>query len=292
MKKNTVVFAILALITVHCFADSIKWGMTLESFEKSFKTDLKYETDSYSIVYLPANSSYKNIFDEYLLFVNDVWNYNSRKRLVRRMQFTNYTVEECKQQIKKYLKYDKYTEEISLDFPLGEICSETDALQAFEEFPGVNSLPVVFITMENPSNYGAYYKDSNGYHLKSHYYGGLFEASKGDGDGYDHCTGLFLENGVNIIVLSDGYADYIGRVIDRRNIEKSFADRVEQIRLENIQKKEIEGPFGTYFGMKKSDLSLICKENSNITKDDTDIRTLDEKIRNYQEYYTVFFKCR
>ena len=61
---------------------------------------------------------------------------------------------------------------------------------------------------------------------------------------------------------------------------------IDQVKLSRLQER-IAGSFGTFWGMNKDDLYLICKKDSQLSKDLTDIRTLNEKL-NYSDYYTVF----
>ena len=111
MKKQISLLLISLLIT-SCVSsrwgsDSLRWGMDLESFERTYITKEKIETDLYSIIYLPKNSIYKNEFDEYLLFANDIWlssdssSFKHKKRLIRSLQVTDFTLAECKEKIKE-----------------------------------------------------------------------------------------------------------------------------------------------------------------------------------------------
>ncbi len=302
MKKQISLLLISLLIT-SCVSsrwgsDSLRWGMDLESFERTYITKEKIETDLYSIIYLPKNSVYKNEFDEYLLFANDIWLssdssfFKHKKRLIRRLQVIDFTLAECKEKIKKLNSFsEEYNQvEKEFEFPLKKLCNEDDAILGFEDFPSENSLPAIFLLLDQPYNYAIGYKDEK--YLKSHSYVGLFGAGVGHGGGSEYCTGIFFKNGKNFILSYDSnsnsffnvlysYADY-----SNSRYYQQFLVHIDQVKLSRLQER-IAGPFGTFWGMNKDDLYLICKKDSQLSKDLTDIRTLNEKL-NYSDYYTVF----
>lgn len=302
MKKQISLLLISLLIT-SCVSsrwgsDSLRWGMDLESFERTYITKEKIETDLYSIIYLPQNSVYKNEFDEYLLFANDIWLssdssfFKHKKRLIRRLQVIDFTLAECKEKIKKLNSFsEEYNQvEKEFEFPLKKLCNEDDAILGFEDFPSENSIPAIFLLLDQPYNYAIGYKDEK--YLKSHSYVGLFGAGVGHGGGSEYCTGIFFKNGKNFILSYDSnsnsffnvlysYADY-----SNSRYYQQFLVHIDQVKLSRLQER-IAGPFGTFWGMNKDDLYLICKKDSQLSKDLTDIRTLNEKL-NYSDYYTVF----
>lgn len=302
MKKQISLLLISLLIT-SCVSsrwgsDSLRWGMDLESFERTYITKEKIETDLYSIIYLPKNSVYKNEFDEYLLFANDIWLssdssfFKHKKRLIRRLQVIDFTLAECKEKIKKLNSFsEEYNQvEKEFEFPLKKLCNEDDAILGFEDFPSENSIPAIFLLLDQPYNYAIGYKDEK--YLKSHSYVGLFGAGVGHGGGSEYCTGIFFKNGKNFILSYDSnsnsffnvlysYADY-----SNSRYYQQFLVHIDQVKLARLQER-IAGPFGTFWGMNKDDLYLICKKDSQLSKDLTDIRTLNEKL-NYSDYYTVF----
>ena len=302
MKKQISLLLISLLIT-SCVSsrwgsDSLRWGMDLESFERTYITKEKIETDLYSIIYLPKNSVYKNEFDEYLLFANDIWLssdssfFKHKKRLIRRLQVIDFTLAECKEKIKKLNSFsEEYNQvEKEFEFPLKKLCNEDDAILGFEDFPSENSIPAIFLLLDQPYNYAIGYKDEK--YLKSHSYVGLFGAGVGHGGGSEYCTGIFFKNGKNFILSYDSnsnsffnvlysYADY-----SNSRYYQQFLVHIDQVKLSRLQER-IAGPFGTFWGMNKDDLYLICKKDSQLSKDLTDIRTLNEKL-NYSDYYTVF----
>ena len=302
MKKQISLLLISVLIT-SCVSsrwgsDSLRWGMDLESFERTYITKEKIETDLYSIIYLPKNSVYKNEFDEYLLFANDIWLssdssfFKHKKRLIRRLQVIDFTLAECKEKIKKLNSFsEEYNQvEKEFEFPLKKLCNEDDAILGFEDFPSENSIPAIFLLLDQPYNYAIGYKDEK--YLKSHSYVGLFGAGVGHGGGSEYCTGIFFKNGKNFILSYDSnsnsffnvlysYADY-----SNSRYYQQFLVHIDQVKLSRLQER-IAGPFGTFWGMNKDDLYLICKKDSQLSKDLTDIRTLNEKL-NYSDYYTVF----
>ena len=298
MKKQISLLLISLLIT-SCVSsrwgsDSLRWGMDLESFERTYITKEKIETDLYSIIYLPKNSVYKNEFDEYLLFANDIWLssdssfFKHKKRLIRRLQVIDFTLAECKEKIKKLNSFsEEYNQvEKEFEFPLKKLCSEDDAILGFEDFPSENSIPAIFLLLDQPYNYAIGYKDEK--YLKSHSYVGLFGAGVGHGGGSEYCTGIFFKNGKNFILSYDSnsnsffnvlysYADY-----SNSRYYQQFLVHIDQVKLSRLQER-IAGPFGTFWGMNKDDLYLICKKDSQLSKDLTDIRTLNEKL-NYSDY--------
>ena len=302
MKKQISLLLISLLIT-SCVSsrwgsDSLRWGMDLESFERTYITKEKIETDLYSIIYLPKNSVYKNEFDEYLLFANDIWLssdssfFKHKKRLIRRLQVIDFTLAECKEKIKKLNSFsEEYNQvEKEFEFPLKKLCNEDDAILGFEDFPSENSIPAIFLLLDQPYNYAIGYKDEK--YLKSHSYVGLFGAGVGHGGGSEYCTGIFFKNGKNFILSYDSnsnsffnvlysYADY-----SNSRYYQQFLVHIDQVKLSRLQER-IAGSFGTFWGMNKDDLYLICKKDSQLSKDLTDIRTLNEKL-NYSDYYTVF----
>lgn len=302
MKKQISLLLISLLIT-SCVSsrwgsDSLRWGMDLESFERTYITKEKIETDLYSIIYLPKNSVYKNEFDEYLLFANDIWLssdssfFKHKKRLIRRLQVIDFTLAECKEKIKKLNSFSKEYNQVEkeFEFPLKKLCNEDDAILGFEDFPSENSIPAIFLLLDQPYNYAIGYKDEK--YLKSHSYVGLFGAGVGHGGGSEYCTGIFFKNGKNFILSYDSnsnsffnvlysYADY-----SNSRYYQQFLVHIDQVKLSRLQER-IAGPFGTFWGMNKDDLYLICKKDSQLSKDLTDIRTLNEKL-NYSDYYTVF----
>ena len=302
MKKQISLLLISLLIT-SCVSSrwgsaSLRWGMDLESFERTYITKEKIETDLYSIIYLPKNSVYKNEFDEYLLFANDIWLssdssfFKHKKRLIRRLQVIDFTLAECKEKIKKLNSFsEEYNQvEKEFEFPLKKLCNEDDAILGFEDFPSENSIPAIFLLLDQPYNYAIGYKDEK--YLKSHSYVGLFGAGVGHGGGSEYCTGIFFKNGKNFILSYDSnsnsffnvlysYADY-----SNSRYYQQFLVHIDQVKLSRLQER-IAGPFGTFWGMNKDDLYLICKKDSQLSKDLTDIRTLNEKL-NYSDYYTVF----
>ena len=302
MKKQISLLLISLLIT-SCVSSrwgsaSLSWGMDLESFERTYITKEKIETDLYSIIYLPKNSVYKNEFDEYLLFANDIWLssdssfFKHKKRLIRRLQVIDFTLAECKEKIKKLNSFsEEYNQvEKEFEFPLKKLCNEDDAILGFEDFPSENSIPAIFLLLDQPYNYAIGYKDEK--YLKSHSYVGLFGAGVGHGGGSEYCTGIFFKNGKNFILSYDSnsnsffnvlysYADY-----SNSRYYQQFLVHIDQVKLSRLQER-IAGPFGTFWGMNKDDLYLICKKDSQLSKDLTDIRTLNEKL-NYSDYYTVF----
>lgn len=302
MKKQISLLLISLLIT-SCVSsrwgsDSLRWGMDLESFERTYITKEKIETDLYSIIYLPKNSVYKNEFDEYLLFANDIWLssdssfFKHKKRLIRRLQVIDFTLAECKEKIKKLNSFsEEYNQvEKEFEFPLKKLCNEDDAILGFEDFPSENSISAIFLLLDQPYNYAIGYKDEK--YLKSHSYVGLFGAGVGHGGGSEYCTGIFFKNGKNFILSYDSnsnsffnvlysYADY-----SNSRYYQQFLVHIDQVKLSRLQER-IAGPFGTFWGMNKDDLYLICKKDSQLSKDLTDIRTLNEKL-NYSDYYTVF----
>lgn len=291
MKRIIILLEIALVCLTNCFAASLSWGMTLESFEKKFKAEKKYETNYYSIVYLPQNSCYKNEFDEFLLFGKDI-SYSEddshKKRLIRRIQTADYSVDECKEKIKNLNSFSSnYDTEKELEFPLQPLCSEEDALLGFEdeEFPSEYSFPVIFALLERPYNYAIYdgYKSPK----KSHNY---------------YCMGLFLKNGENYIILDDGYADNFfyklqeyselyelyNRINPIDEFKRNFISHIDDVKLNNLQNNKIKGPFGTFFTMSKDDLYLICKKDSKLSGNVTDLSFLNDKIDNYTKYYSLF----
>lgn len=298
MKKKYFIFSVLFILTMQCFAASLSWGMKLSTFEKEFETEQKYETDFYSIIQLPKNSPYKNEFDEYLLFVNDIWvdDQKYEKRLVKRLQITELPIEECKKRIRKYHSFkEKYDIENNYDFPLQEFCPEEDAILSSEILLNENSLPVILMLQNRSYNYAIGYEETKSY-LKSHEYRGLFGiTSQPNGSGYDYCTGLFLKNGANYLILEDGYSGFFFRNLYEypeyseqiESMNKNYVIYINNIKLSTLNNVNKEGPFGTFFGMKNDDLPLICKENSKISKEFTDISLLNEKIDDYEKYYSL-----
>ncbi len=302
MKKNAYVFLLFILTTVNCFPASLNWGMTLKNFEKKFNTELKYETEKYSIVYLPKKSPYNNEFDEYLLFVNSACfepKWENEKMLIRRIIYTDYSIDKCKEKIKKTNWHDDgYARK--LKFPLDDLCLEKDAVQNSETFPSKNSFPVLLALLEKPYTYEIF-EQGNVTPKKER----LNCKFGGKDHGYYSCTGLFLEDGKNLIILDhdyfdvikkdeykykdaksdDGYTyrDAILKIIDVDTI-KSFLATVRNIKEQKLKNSDkIEGPFGTYFGMKENDLYLMCENNA---KPVDGASKLEDQIE-YSKYYTI-----
>lgn len=302
MKKQISLLLISLLIT-SCVSSrwgsaSLRWGMDLESFERTYITKEKIETDLYSIIYLPKNSVYKNEFDEYLLFANDIWLssdssfFKHKKRLIRRLQVIDFTLAECKEKIKKLNSFsEEYNQvEKEFEFPLKKLCSEDDAILGFEDFPSENSIPAIFLLLDQPYNYAIGYKNEK--YLKSHSYVGLFGAGVGHGGGSEYCTGIFFKNGKNFILSYDSnsnsffnvlysYADY-----SNSRYYQQFLLHIDQVKLSHLQEKT-EGPFGTFWGMNKDELYLICKKNTKLSNNLTDISIIEGNLT-YSDYYTVF----
>ena len=332
MKKRIGVLLLISLLITSCVSSrwgsaSLSWGMDLESFERTYITKEKIETDLYSIIYLPKNSIYKNEFDEYLLFANDIWlssdssSFKHKKRLIRSLQVTDFTLTECKEKLKELNTFSaEYNIEKEFEFPFKELCNEDDAILGFEDFPSENSIPVIFLLLDQSYNYAIGYKDEK--YLKSHSYVGLFGAGVGHGGGYEYFTGVFLKNGKNFILSYDRNSNSFFNVLYRYNeygdswypnalaaargqrspayaqskystflnqiadVYGKFLVHIDQVKLSRLQEK-MAGAFGIFWGMNKDDLYLICKKDSQLSKDLTDIRTLNEKL-NYSDYYTVF----
>ena len=317
MKKQISLLLISLLIT-SCVSSrwgsaSLRWGMDLESFERTYITKEKIETDLYSIIYLPKNSIYKNEFDEYLLFANDIWissdsfSFKHKKRLIRSLLVTDFTLAECKEKLKELNSFSEKSEkydcvEKEFEFPLKELCNEDDAILSFEDFPSENSIPVIFLLLNQPYNYAMGYKNEKD--LSRNYYGNSWTK-----ESYEYFTGIFFKNGKNFILSYDrdsnsffykllgAYPEYFFRKLNTRyaddiflnqiaDVYRKFLVHIDQVKLSSLQER-IAGPFGTFWGMNKNDLYLICKKDSQLSKDLTDIRILNEKI-NYSDYYTVF----
>ena len=337
MKKRIGVLLLISLLITSCVSSrwgsaSLSWGMDLESFERTYITKEKIETDLYSIIYLPKNSVYKNEFDEYLLFANDIWLssdssfFKHKKRLIRRLQITDFTLAECKEKIKELNSFsgEKNQVEKEFEFPLKELCNEDDAILGFEDFPSENSIPVIFLLLNHPYNYAIGFRQVNNYFwLDYHYYGGLFGATRGDGSGYEYFTGIFFKNGKNFILSYDSYSNSFFNVLYRydedgnskypnaltvgrkhrygtsyteseystflnqiADIYRKFLVHIDPAKLFLLQEKK-DGPFGTFWGMNKDDLYLICKENTKLSNNLTDINIIEGNLT-YSDYYTVF----
>ena len=337
MKKRIGVLLLISLLITSCVSSrwgsaSLRWGMDLESFERTYITKEKIETDLYSIIYLPKNSIYKNEFDEYLLFANDIWlssdssSFKHKKRLIRSLQVTDFTLAECKEKIKELNSFsgEKNQVEKEFEFPLKELCNEDDAILGFEDFPSENSIPVIFLLLNQPYNYAIGFRQVNNYFwLDYHYYGGLFEATRGDGSGYEYFTGIFLKNGKNFILSYDSYSNSFFNVLYRydedgnsrypnaltvgrkhrygtsyteseystflnqiADVYRKFLVHIDPAKLFLLQEKK-DGPFGTFWGMNKDDLYLICKKNTKLSNNLTDISIIEGNLT-YSDYYTVF----
>ena len=314
MKKRIGILLLISLLITSCVSSrwgsaSLRWGMDLESFERTYITKEKIETDLYSIIYLPKNSIYRNEFDEYLLFANDIWLssdssfFKHKKRLIRSLQVTDFTLAECKEKLKELNTFsEEYEIEKEFEFPLKELCNEDDAVLSFEDFPSENSIPVTFLLLDQPYNYAIGSKSGND--VSRNYYG-----SSWTHESYECFTGIFLKNGKNFILSYDrdsnsffyallgAHPEYFLRQLNTRYDDDSFLNQIadvyrkflvhiDQVKLSRLQEK-MAGPFGTFWGMNKDDLYLICKKDSQLSEDLTDIRTLNEKL-NYSDYYTVF----
>lgn len=255
----------------------LSWKMPIKKFEKKVEIKQKYETEEYTIIFLPKNSYYNNEYDEYLLFGNINWqdkNKSQDKILLRRLQLTNLSFEDCKNIIKENNQIDKdsidreqYITSVEYDFgKIDFLKSGEEIEELFDEFPNKNSSPITLLLLNHSYNYS--YNSADG--LREISYGGFF-------DDYDreNCMGILLNN-KSMIIKQDSNVQYfllsLSENLDHEIIDTftSFIDEINERKIVNLLKNNKKGPFGTIWGMGKEELQLIVKKN-----------TMTEEVENY-----------
>ncbi|MGP1458937.1 MAG: hypothetical protein ACTTKL_06480 [Treponema sp.] len=285
-RRITVIFAFL-LITYNSFAKAppkLKWRITYENFCKNFEPKLKYENEYFSVVYLPKNSVYKNEYDQYLLFSKDL-SYadknsilQSKNKLIGYLEVvTDLSKEECIKRIqtkynepdhtgKNYTNYD-YLFNSFPDLVDKGIKTRIDLENSFEIFPSFFSAEVFLFLLTRPYDYGPCH-------------------------GNGTCGAIFFQNKSYILYSYDmrAFTEHFYPMPD--SWVSDFIQNRNKLRLTKLQ-KELEGrngPFGTYWGMEKDDLPLICKDTQYMgyLYDDEDHINHLSKTVEYKSYYSLF----
>ena len=262
--------------------------------EQKTNCELRFDTDEYSILYLPKNSYYKNEYDEYLMFfIKEGYN---DKVLLRRLQVTNLDDVECAKKIREINKPDNDYKENYTDFLLATLndCENSFDLEnhirnreeiddAFESFPEKFSAPVVLLQLQQPYNFS--FLSEEGY-VNSINYKNFFDVDYVTKN--EQCFGIFFKN-KNYILLQEeyineyfGYDYYLNKEKTLDFIYHVYDEKIKKLKEEN---KNILGPFGTIWGMNKNDLFLVSNKN-------TKIEEVEPDSINYKDHYINYLRTK
>lgn len=237
-KKLILSMFVISLLAINCFAkEKLSWGMNSKKIKKKVTIEKSYSNDFCEILYLPKNSVFNNEYDEYLLFTKE-------EGLISRLQKTNMSFDELVN-----LNITDETREL-YESSEGTIDSIEyylkDKIDYFQDFPSENSLEVV-LSIGGFYNYITTYKTALDYryeekrliNFNNHGYIMLcYSYSIGEvSDAYPYPD---FKRGMNVIhYLENNFEQYVHQEHQREN---------------EIGYSKNPGPFGTWWGMKKSDM--------------------------------------
>ena len=239
MKKISLTFFMIFLCFDAIAKDKLSWGMDSKKIRKKVTIEKSYTNDFCEILFLPKNSVFQNEYDEYLLF-------SKEDGLISRLQKTDMAFE---------YEGDNYKHLIRSDYMMAATHYLEDKLGYFQEFPSELSFEVLFSL-------------SNIYDYKNKPFGD-YRVSFLDYEDYY----LININGIEYIKKVYSYIDTpIGSSPKYSNFISSHENEIELLRtslenyIESTQKEEREnaysknpGPFGTWWGMKSTDMKHIGK---------------------------------
>ena len=235
----------MILLCFNAFAkDKLSWGMDSKKIKKKVTIEKSYSNDFCEILFLPKNSVFQNEYDEYLLF-------SKEDGLISRLQKTEM---EFKYEVTYYKHSIRSDYEIDLirndDYEITATHYLEDKLGYFQEFPSELSFEVLF-SLNNIYDY----ESRNDYQVSTMDYEGYYLINI---SGMEYIKKIYS----SFHRFSQKYSDFIS---SHENEIKLLRTTLENY-IETTRKKAHEtaysknpGPFGTWWGMKSTDMKYIGK---------------------------------